>query len=154
MLYVRNSERGVHTENRKREKQRGNQRECGGLRKRGYRQDTNSRVREKHSSNTSFLYLTTRLRVAAVGCLGEFGVRARCCGAYHTVPVGWPGVDVLQLSFPPLLVLLLLLSFGPLLGSWQSSSARPDMCLRSVCPLVVVVAGVMVCLRSLLRGFC
>ena len=68
--------------------------------KRGERQDTNSRGREKHSNSTSFWYLSTQLRAAAVGCLGGFGVRARCCGAYHTVPVGWPGVDVLLLSFP------------------------------------------------------
>ena len=41
------------------------------------------------------MHLTRQLRVAAVGYLGEFGVRARRCGAHHTVPVGWPGVDVL-----------------------------------------------------------
>ena len=42
--------------------------------------------------------------------------RARCCGAYHTVPVGWPGVDVLLLSFPLRVLLLLLLPSGPLFG--------------------------------------
>ena len=94
---------------KQRERSKERTRESARDEERRWRQDTNSRGRDKHSNITSFLYLTTRLRVAAVGCLGEFGVRARCCGAHHTVPVGWPGADVLLLSFPLLLVLLLLL---------------------------------------------
>ena len=60
--------------------------------------------------------------------------------AVRIIPYLWDGPALmccLLLCFPLLLVLLLLLlvSSGPLFGSWQSSSARPDMCLRSVCPL-------------------